>query len=85
MSKAVKIAISLPAEVLEAAEQERKVRGESRSQFFFKAVKTFIHRVWEQEAVERYVQGYREKPETDEEVAAIHQASSAVLGQEPWE
>ena len=83
--KAVKIAISLPAELLEAAERERKVRGESRSQFFCQAVETFLRRAREQEAVERYVQGYREKPETDEEVAAVHQASSVVLGQEPWE
>jgi metal-responsive CopG/Arc/MetJ family transcriptional regulator len=83
--KAVKIAISLPAELLEAAEQARKARGESRSQFFQQAVETFLRRTREQEAIERYVQGYREIPETEEEVAAIHQASSAILSQESWE
>lgn len=75
--KAVKIAISLPAEILEAAERARKARGESRSQFFCRAVENFLRRMREREVVEQYVQGYRENPETDEEVAMVHQASSA--------
>jgi hypothetical protein len=37
-----------------------------------------------QDAITRYVEGYRQQPETDEEVALAHQLSSAVLTQEPW-
>lgn len=37
-----------------------------------------------QEALPRYVEGYRQQPETDEEVAFAHQISEAVLTQEPW-
>jgi hypothetical protein len=34
--------------------------------------------------VQRYLQGYRAQPETEEEVAAMHRASSAVFEQAPW-
>ncbi len=85
MSKAAKIAISLPKELLKTAERERKARGQSRSQFFRQAVETFLRQARQQNAIEQYIQGYREQPETEEEVAAVHQVSSAVLKQEPWE
>lgn len=84
MSKAVKIAISLPADVLEAVEKERRARSESRSQFFRQAVEHFLRQQHLQEAVKQYVQGYLAQPETDEEVAAVQQVSMAVLSQEAW-
>jgi metal-responsive CopG/Arc/MetJ family transcriptional regulator len=85
MSAAVKIAISLPKELFKTAERERKARGESRSQFFRQAVESFLHQANQQRALERYVQGYREHPETEEEVAAVEQVSRVILSQEPWE
>jgi len=84
MSKAVKIAISLPPELLEAADQKRHERGETRSEFFRHAVAALLRQEQEQEAVQRYLQGYRAHPETDEEVEAMHRASSAVFEQAPW-
>ena len=83
MSKAVKIAI-MPQELLAAADRKRQDRGETRSEFFRHAVEALLRREQEQEAVQRYIQGYRAHPETDEEVAAIHQASRAVFEQAPW-
>ena len=35
--------------------------------------------------IERYVQGYRECPETDAEIQAIHAAGQEALAQEPWD
>ena len=84
MSKAVKIAISLPPELLEVADQKRQERGETRSEFFRHAVEALLRREQEQEAVQRYLQGYRVQPETDKEVEAIHRASSVVFEQAPW-
>lgn len=84
LTKAVKIAISLPPELLEAADRKRQDRGETRSEFFRHAVEALLRREQEQEAVQRYIQGYRAQPETDEEVEAIHQTSRAVFGQAPW-
>lgn len=85
MGKAVKIAISLPSELLEAAEQARHIRGETRSEFFRQAIALLLRHEQEQDAIQRYLQGYREQPETDDEITAIHHASNLVLGQEPWE
>ncbi len=85
MSKVVKIAISLPAELCEAADQMRQKRGETRSEFFRNAVALFLRSEQEQEAIERYIQGYHQHPETDDDIAAIHQVSVEVLSQEPWD
>jgi metal-responsive CopG/Arc/MetJ family transcriptional regulator len=84
MSKAVKIAISLPLELLEAADQKRQERGETRGEFFRHAVESFLRQEQAQEAVQRYLEGYQAQPETDEEVEAIHRASLAVFEQGPW-
>jgi len=85
MSTAVKITISLPRELLKTAERERKARGESRSQFFRQAVESFLRQSKQRRDIEQYVQGYRETPETEEEVAAVQQVSTTALSQEPWE
>lgn len=84
MSKAVKIAISLPEELLHAVEGECRTRGETRSGFFRQAAEHLLSQQRAQEAVTRYVEGYRQQPETDEEIALAHQLSTAILTQEPW-
>jgi metal-responsive CopG/Arc/MetJ family transcriptional regulator len=84
VDSSVKIAISLPPDLLEAADQKRQDRGETRSEFFRHAVEALLRREQEQEAVQRYLQGYRAQSETDEEVEAMHRASSAVFEQAPW-
>ena len=85
MAKSAKVAISLPEDVLEAVETERKVKGESRSQFFRRAVERLLKQEQESSAVKDYVRGYREVPESAEEVEAVHRVGSAVLAEEPWE
>ena len=42
MAKSAKVAISLPEDVLEAVETERKAKGESRSQFFRQAIERLL-------------------------------------------
>lgn len=82
--KSAKVAISLPENVLEAIEKERKARGESRSEFFRRAAERLLKQEQESKAVEAYIRGYRTMPESAGEVKAIHEASIAVLAQEPW-
>lgn len=69
MPKMTKIAISLPEDLLEGIERKRLVSGESRSQFFRRAVGAFLRSEREREAIEQYVQGYRQYPEGEEEIA----------------
>jgi metal-responsive CopG/Arc/MetJ family transcriptional regulator len=84
MAKSAKVAISLPEDVLEAVETERKAKGESRSQFFRRAIERFLKQERESSAVKDYVRGYQEVPESAEEVEAVHRAGIAVLAEEPW-
>jgi len=85
MPSAIKVTVSLPAAVHRAAERERRSRKETRSQFFRNALEAFLKQQREREAAERYVQGYLAHPEMEPEVAAVDQASRAVLAAEPWE
>jgi len=79
-----KIAISLPEEMLQAVEKERLAKGESRSEFFRRAVEQLLRRELEREWDEQYVRAYLENPETAEELA-WGQLGLAALAQEPWE
>lgn len=85
MPKIAKIAISLPEEVLVSVEQERKNSGESRSQFFRRAVEALLRRQQEQEMSEQYIRAYQQIPETEEEIEAARHAASNILAKEPWE
>lgn len=85
MSKTAKIAISLPRDILEGIERERRASGESRSEFFRRAVEAFLRRQRERELEEQYIRGYLENPETPDEVEGIYRAGLAALAQEPWD
>ena len=84
MPKTAKIAISLPEDVLKAVERERGESGESRSEFFRRAVEMLLRRRREQEMSQQYVRAYQRMPETKEEVAAAYRAASNILAEEPW-
>ncbi|MGI8551837.1 MAG: ribbon-helix-helix domain-containing protein [Dehalococcoidia bacterium] len=85
MGRSVKVAISMPEEELKIADRECKARDLSRSEFFRQAIQSLLRREQERIDVERYIQAYRDQPETAEEIAAAEQTSLAVLAQEPWE
>jgi metal-responsive CopG/Arc/MetJ family transcriptional regulator len=85
MGKTAKVAISLPEHILAAVEIERQAKGESRSEFFRRAVETRLNHERESSAIRDYVRGYQQYPESSEEVEAAHRASSAVLAVEPWQ
>ena len=75
----VKIAISLPAELLAEAERERAIRRESRSEFFRRAVEAFLDQQRQREAIHLYVQGYLQQPESAQEVAVANAMSVGAL------
>ena len=84
MGKSAKVAISLPEDILEAVEMERKAKGESRSEFFRRAIERFLKQERESSAVKDYVRSYQEVPESAEEVEAAHRMGSTVLAEKPW-
>ena len=85
MRRAAKIAISLPENLLRAAERKRKATRETRSQFFRRAVETLLQRDRELEKKRRYIEGYRKFPETEAEVAESDQLAVEALAKELWE
>ena len=85
MSRTVKIGISLPRELLDAADRECRSRGESRSEFFRHAVESALRAESERAAVERYIEGYRRHPESEQEVAEATAISRSALAGEPWD
>ena len=80
-----KIAISLPDEVYQAVEKERLATGESRSQFFRRAVEERLRRAKEQKDVEQYIRGYQMYPETKEEIALAEATLGYVMAENPWD
>jgi metal-responsive CopG/Arc/MetJ family transcriptional regulator len=79
MRKAVKIAISLPDKLLRIAERERKVRRETRSEFFRRAVEALLRQEQERRDVDQYIQGYLAYPESEEEVEEARRLSKRVF------
>ena len=85
MTTTAKISISLPRGTLEHADRERRSSGESRSEFFRRAVEEFLRRKERREAVDRYVAGYIAEPEADYEEEISETTAVEVLAQESWE
>ena len=79
-----KVAISLPDDMFNAIEKERKERGESRSELFRRAIEMLLRRRREEEKIKQYIRGYEEMPETEEETRIAAQLSRALFDQEPW-
>lgn len=84
-ARTAKIAISLPEEVLDAVEREREESGESRSEFFRRAVEALLRRRREQELSEQYVRAYQMQPDSSEEIEAARRSATSILAEEPWE
>jgi metal-responsive CopG/Arc/MetJ family transcriptional regulator len=84
MNKTAKIAISLPEKTLDEVEKERKVSGESRSEFFRRAVESLLKKEQESKEAALYIKGYRAMPETAGEVDAVNRLGESVLAEEPW-
>ena len=80
-----KIAISIPDELLEVVEKERRAAGGSRSQFFRWAVEEHLRRIKEREAVEHYIQSYQRDPETRYERAVAESTLHYAFDEESWE
>lgn len=85
MAKTAKVAISLPEDILNNIEKERKARGESRSEFFRHAVKNYLQDKQESSVIREYIRGYQAFPESPEEFEAMEKLGTAVLSEEPWE
>ena len=84
MAHAAKIAYSIDSELLERIESMRARTGESRSAFISRAVIALTSESARARAVSRYVEAYREHPETAEDVRAAHRSARRTLSRVAW-
>ncbi len=84
MVKTEKVAVTIDREVLGAAERLRQKTGESRSALVNRALRLLVSDDARRAQVAQYVQGYREHPETDDDVAVARELAAASLKALPW-
>jgi metal-responsive CopG/Arc/MetJ family transcriptional regulator len=85
VAAAVKIAVSIPADLYRAVERVRKERAQSRSAVVQEALRAWLGSVTRADLVREYEDGYREHPETKgETAAAMANALDAFANEENW-
>ena len=85
MNSYAKVSISLPHCTLERVDRERQASGESRSEFFRRAVDAQLHQEKQRKAIDRYVAGYAAEPETAYDEESWGRTGTEALGGDPWD
>jgi hypothetical protein len=80
-----KIAISVSAEALAAADRLSRETGESRSAVYERALQAYLAARQHAEQSRRYVAGYRRHPETPGKIAAALATALPALTGVPWD
>ena len=66
---ATKIAVSVPKDLLEQVENVRRREGLTRSAVVESGLRAWLRARRDAERVRRYIEGYRQHPESDDEIA----------------
>ena len=85
MGKAVKFAVSMPEEAFEEMEDVRQKEGLSRSKLVFEAIKLWKESKKTEELIRAYEKGYKNVPESLQEIEAWEKASTGTFSNEGWE
>jgi metal-responsive CopG/Arc/MetJ family transcriptional regulator len=76
--------ISLPTSLLRALDEQLVNDGESRSAAVRRLLEEAVRAAQERADVERYIRGYRELPQTEEELGWSGAAAREHLSELPW-
>jgi hypothetical protein len=85
MSRVAKVTISLPQDLLAFVESQRPGLGETRSEVIRYFLEHARRAERERADVERYIRGYEEQPQTEEEFGWSTQVALKALADLPWE
>jgi len=83
-SRTTKFAISLPRETFNEVEHFRHELGLARSAAILEALRLWLRQKEEAELEERYVKGYRRKPEREGDIEPFFRAGLSSFTQENW-
>ena len=82
---AVKVAVSVPADLFHAVETARKQRRQSRSAAVQEALRQWLRNRAQADLVREYETGYRKHPETRREIdAALAIAVNSLNDEDEW-
>ena len=84
MHNVSRLTISVPTRLLEALDQKLTRDGESRSAVIRRLVEEALQDAEEQEDARRYVNSYREQPQTEEEFGWSDEVARRHLAETPW-
>ena len=84
MQSVGRVTISVPLGLLDALDQKLTREGESRSAVVRRLIEEALRDAEEQEDVARYVQAYREQPQTEDEFGWSDQVTQEHLAEVPW-
>jgi metal-responsive CopG/Arc/MetJ family transcriptional regulator len=79
-----KVTISLPTVLLEDVERSKETNQESRSETIARLLQAALRAEQEQSDVERYIKGYLEQPDTEEEIAIAEAMATEAAALDPW-
>ena len=82
--KTVKVAISLPREMMNQIERVRHKLGLARSRAIFEAVHLWLKKMEEDALDRKYAEGYRRKPEDPAELNALMMAGLSSFSKDKW-
>ena len=85
MTNRPKIAVTLPADLLEQVERLRERTEESRSAVVVRALQLLLRHAERQLKAREYVAKYQAMPESEEDVDRAHDHAKQLLAQIPWE
>lgn len=80
-----RVTVSLPEDLYERGERERRKRHEGRSEFVARLYRQFLHAVEEDERVARYAAAYALVPDTDEERWLEEESLRTLAGEQDGE
>lgn len=84
MNTVARVTISVPTDLLQQLDHKLAKPGETRSAVVRRVLEEALRRAEEQREIERYIQGYREQPQTEEEFGWSDHATQQGLAQAPW-
>jgi metal-responsive CopG/Arc/MetJ family transcriptional regulator len=84
-SKVVRVTVSLPAPLLEAADAKLVEEDESRSSMMRRLIEAALRAAEEEEDVARWIRAYQEHPQTEEELGWLDEVALESLANLPWE
>ena len=85
MSAVTRFTVSVPRSLLRALDEQLVKNGESRSAVVRRLLEEALRAERERDDIERYVHGYREDPQTEDELGWSDRAAAEHLAELPWE